>query len=189
MGDDFLKTLKKHIDDGIIEAVPQKISKTQIHNFGESMKGINEFIGAVQVLSLNLTKVKNLSEKIEWINDLLAQEDNENTASMLRMQKNTHIANIKYVCGEAKFLGVNLFGTSLSCVVSGKEFALCVESPIEVKKVHIPSYCTEKLQMIESLMSALNARLYSDDENDGADRDSSADSAMIRDYAENLARV
>lgn len=169
MEKDILATLKKHIDSGVIEPMPKEVTKTQIHKFGENMKGINEFIGAVQMLNLNLNKIKNLSEKIEWINDVISQESNENNISMLRMQKNAHIANIKYVCGEAKFLGVNLFGVNLSCVVNGKDFSLCVESPIEVRKVHIPSYCTEKLQMIESLMSALNARLYSDDEKQSAD--------------------
>ncbi len=187
MEKDILATLKKHIDSGVIEPMPKEVTKTQIHKFGENMKGINEFIGAVQMLSLNLNKIKNLSEKIEWINDLLAQEDNENTASMLRMQKNAHIANIKYVCGEAKFLGVNLLGTNLSCVANGKEFALCVENPLELKGTHIPTYCTEKLLEIEDLMRRLNNKLHNIDEDDGAV--DSADSAMLRKYAESLARV
>ena len=184
---DILATLKKHIDSGVIEPMPKEVTKTQIHKFGENMKGINEFIGAVQMLSLNLNKVKNLSEKIEWINDLLAQEDNENTASMLRMQKNAHIANIKYVCGEAKFLGVNLFGTSLSCVANGKEFSTNVENPLELKGTHIPTYCTEKLLELEDLMRRLNNKLHNIDEDDGAV--DTAESAMLRKYAESLARV
>ena len=80
MEKDILATLKKHIDSGAIEPTPKEVSRAQIHTFGENMKGINEFIGAVQMLSLNLNKIKNLSEKIEWINDLLSQESNENTA-------------------------------------------------------------------------------------------------------------
>ena len=186
MEKDILATLKKHIDDGIIEAMPKEVSKAQIHKFGENMNGINEFIGAVQMLSLNLNKVKNLSEKIEWINDLLSQESDENTISMLRMQRNAHIANIKYVCGEAKFLGVNLLGTNLSCVANGKEFSISVENPLELKGTHIPSYCTEKLLEIDDVMQRLNNRLHNIDDENAID---SAESAISK-YAENsLAKI
>lgn len=160
MSDDFLKTLKKHIDDGIIEAVPHKISKTQIHNFGESMKGINEFIGAVQVLSLNLNKVKNLSEKIEWIDEVLKTEDNKNTISMLNMQKSSHISNIKYVVEGTKFIGVVLFDTNLSCVINGSEFTLFVENPLSIKNGTF-AYCTHKLNEIDMLIARLNNMLNS----------------------------
>ena len=187
MEKDILATLKKHIDSGAIEPTPKEVSRAQIHTFGENMKGINEFIGAVQMLSLNLNKIKNLSEKIEWINDLLSQESNENTASMLRMQRNAHIANIKYVCGEAKFLGVNLFGTNLNCVVRGKEFAISVENPLNLKGTHFPTYCTEKLLEIEDLMQKLNNRLHNIDDSDNAV--DSAESAVIGEYAENLAKI
>ena len=158
MSEDFLKTLKKHIDEGTIEAVPQKISKTEIHNFGESMKGINEFIGAVQVLSLNLTKIKNLSEKIEWIDELLKTEGNKNTISMLNMQKSTHISNMKYVACGTKFIGVALFDTNLSCVVNGVEFTLFVENPLNIKD-GVFAYCTQKLGEIDMLIARLNNAL------------------------------
>ena len=187
MEKDILATLKKHIDSGVIEATPKEVSKAQIHTFGENMKGINEFIGAVQMLSLNLNKIKNLSEKIEWINDLLSQERDENTISMLRMQRNAHIANIKYVCGEAKFLGVSLFGTNLSCIVKGKEFSVNVENPLNLKGTHFPTYCTEKLLEIDDLMQKLNNRLHNIDDENAVD---SAESAVINEYAENgLAKI
>lgn len=179
MEKDILATLKKHIDSGTIE--PKEVSRVQIHKFGENMKGINEFIGAVQMLNLNLNKIKNLSEKIEWINDLLSQESNENTASMLRMQKNAHIANIKYVCGEARFMGVNLFGTNLSCIAHGREFSVNIESPLEAKGIHIPSYCTEKLLELDDLMQNLNNLLHNIDSSDNAV--DSTESVAISGYA------
>lgn len=186
MEKDILATLKKHIDDGVIEATPKEVSKAQIHTFGENMKGINEFIGAVQMLSLNLNKIKNLSEKIEWINDLLSQERDENTIAMLRMQRNAHIANIKYVCSEAKFLGLNLFDTNLSCIANGKEFGISVKNPLDLKGTHFPSYCAERLLEIDELMTALNNRLHNIDESDNAV--DSEKPAVIGEYV-SLARV
>ncbi|MGX2983519.1 flagellar FLiS export co-chaperone [Helicobacter sp. 23-1045] len=174
MNDDFLNTLKKHIDSGAI--VPNEMSKTQIHNFGESMKGINEFIGAVQVLNINLAKVKNLSEKIEWIDEMLKSEKNDSTTAMLKMQKSTHIANLKYVVDGTKFIGVALFGTQLSCVVNGREFALCVENPLNHNAPL--AYCAQKLDEINALTLALNQRLNSDD--------LGADSALSQQFSQTM---
>lgn len=168
---DFLATLQKHIDSGVIEAVPSKITKAQIHNFGESMKGINEFIGAVQVLSANLGKIKNLSEKIEWINELLRNEKNENTITMLNMQKSTHSANIKYVVDGTKFIGVELFGTNLSCAVNGSTFSISVENPLNAGDMS--GFCAQKISEIDALLKTLNYALNHND------AESSADSAMM----------
>lgn len=172
----FLESLKKHIDSGIIEPMPRTITKAQIHNFGENMKGINEFIGAIQVLSLNVAKIKNLSEKIEWINELLKSESNENTITMLTMQKNAHISNIKYVSELTKFLGVSLFDTKLSCAVNGKIFSISVENPLSIKD-NMFQFCTQKLDELENLINSLNHSLNGDDD--------SVDSAVIDDFSEN----
>lgn len=163
---DFLATLKKHIDSGVIEAVPSKITKGQIHNFGESMKGINEFIGAVQVLGVSLNKIKNLSEKIEWINELLRSEKNENTLIMLNMQKSTHSANIKYVVDGTKFIGVELFGTNLSCAVNGSVFNISVENPLNADNVS--KFCAQKISEIDTILKALNCALNHNDDAESA---------------------
>lgn len=160
MEKDFLSALKKHIDSGVIEPELQKITKAQIHNFGENMKGINEFIGAIQTLNVNLTKIKNLSEKIEWINELLRQEENANTIAMLNMQKNAHIANIRYVIEGATFLGVRLFNADLSCAVEGSVFSMQTGNPLESGDMLI--YCNEKLGEIEILVRQLNEKLNGD---------------------------
>ncbi|WP_181881739.1 flagellar FLiS export co-chaperone [Helicobacter sp. MIT 14-3879] len=159
MQKNILATLKKHIDSGIIEATPKKVTKIQIHNFGENMKGINEFIGATQILSINLSKIKNLSEKIEWINELLKQEENKNTASMLKTQKNAHLANIKFVIDGAVFMGVKLFDTKLSCIVNKMIFNLNIENPLNYIDNNMFEYCNEKLDEINLIMEKINSRL------------------------------
>lgn len=170
---DFLESLKKHIDEGIIEALPSNITKAQIHNFGENMKGINEFIGAIQVLSLNVTKIKNLSEKIEWIDELLKSETNTNTITMLNMQKTAHTSNIKYVIDGTKFLGVSLFDTNLSCVVNGRIFSINIESPLKFKE-NMSVFCIQKLQELDNLVINLNHSLNGGNE--------SVDSTAMSDF-------
>lgn len=175
----FLATLKKHIDSGVIEVAPSKITKAQIYNFGESMKGINEFIGAVQVLNINLSKIKNLSEKIEWINELLRSEKSENTITMLNMQKRTHSANIKYVVDGTKFIGVELFGTNLSCTVNGSVFSISVENPL--KAGDMSGFCVQKITEIDTLLKALNYALNHNNDD--------AESTMIEtDISKDIAR-
>lgn len=157
MRDDFLETLKKHIDSGAIEVAQKAVTKAQIHNFGETMKGINEFIGAIQTLNLNLAKIKNIAEKIEWINELLKTEKNENAIAMLKMQQTAHQTNVKCVYESTKFLGVSLFGTDLSCAVNGKMFSINVGNPLDA--ANLVEYCGEQMRYIDILLRRLNDRL------------------------------
>lgn len=161
MQKDILAILKKHVEDGIIETTPKKVSKLQIHNFGESMKGINEFIGAMQMLSLNLNKIKALSEKIDWINDILKEGDKED--AMLSSQRDSHLAGIKEICENASFIGIKLFDTQIACVASGIDFSINVENPLNDIS-SITWYCNERLEEIDALTSRLNNTLNSIDE-------------------------
>ena len=62
---DILAILKKHVDSNL---ETKKIEKS--HRFAENMKGVNEFIGALQTLNMKLSKIIKLCEIIESINDL-----------------------------------------------------------------------------------------------------------------------
>ena len=64
--DDILATFKKHLSG--IEEIDSSFTKTHIHNFGETMKGINECIGAVQIINLNLHKIKNMPSDFNYRN-------------------------------------------------------------------------------------------------------------------------
>lgn len=161
--DDMLATFKKHLA-GVEQDIQVNLTKTQIHNFGENMKGINEFIGAAQTLNVNLNKIKNLSEKIHWIDDLLKQETNANAIQILRTERQTHIANIKYTLENAKFLGVGLFDVELSCVVSGRKFSLNVANPLEFIDDNMLEYCAAKSDELNEMLLKVSQRLNSEDD-------------------------
>lgn len=165
--DDILATFKKHLSE-VEQEVQINLTKTQIHNFGENMKGINEFIGAAQTLNVNLSKIKNLSEKIQWIDDLLKQEANESTIKILNTERQTHIANIKYMLGNSKFMGIELFDTELSCVVNGKRFSLNIESPLNFIDDNMLEYCTLKNEELSKLLLQISQRLNGQDDNSSA---------------------
>ncbi len=170
LNNSILETLKKHIEENDLESALQnteatkaKLTKTQIHNFGENMKGINEFIGAAQALSLNLSKIRNLNDKIEYIDELLSE--NKEQSFVLKTQRNAHITNIKYIISNATFLGVELFDTNLSCVVSGNIFSLNIANPINYIENNLSIYCNEKIEEISKLLSNLNNALNAKEQN------------------------
>lgn len=186
---DALAIFKRHLS-GISEIESPKLPS---HNFGNNMKGVNEFIGAVQTLSINLTKIKNLSEKIAWIDELLGQGSAENAPSaanaansgaesgsagqnaengsaeksvenalLLKSERDSHTANIKYVLAHSKFMGVELFGSDLSCAFGGAEFAINVQNPLETE--HPLDYCLAKIDELGELLGRLSAKLNSDED-------------------------
>ncbi|RAX55241.1 hypothetical protein CCY99_00650 [Helicobacter sp. 16-1353] len=165
--DDILATLKKHLPE-VEEESQVNLTKTQIHNFGENMKGINEFIGAAQTLVVNLNKIRNLAEKIQWIDDLLKQEENTSTIQILNTERQTHIANIKYMLENSKFMGVGLFDTELSCVINGKRFSLNIENPLHFIDDNMLEYCILKNDELNDLLLKVSQRLNGDDDNSSA---------------------
>lgn len=159
MEDKILATFKKHLSG--IDELQTNVSKSQIYNFGENMKGVNEFIGAVQMLGINLSKIKNLFEKIAWIDDLLKQESNTNTSQMLHTERQTHIVNIEHIVQNAKFMGIGLFDTELSCVVNGIAFSVNIANPLLSDDGL--EYCTNKQEELNQILSQISQALNNDE--------------------------
>lgn len=159
---DILATFKKHLSG--IEEVDSSFTKTQIHNFGETMKGINEFIGAVQTINMNLNKIKDLCEKIQWIDDLLITESNTSTIQSMQTEKQNYLSNIQHIIDNAKFMGIALFDVELSCIINGKQFSLDVSSPINFLNDDIYNYCSVKINELNMLQSQISKRLSGEDD-------------------------
>lgn len=147
---DILATFKKHLSN--IKELDCDISNNQIHNFGETMKGINEFIGAIQTLSLNLTKIKDVFEKIEWIDDLSNVESTLN----LQTERHNYLSSIRHIVDNTKFMGIALFDVELSCAMNGKQFSLNISSPINHLNDDIYGYCIAKINELNILQSQIS---------------------------------
>lgn len=172
---DILATFRKHLS-GIDEV--RELSSTQIYNFGENMKGINEFIGAAQTLSLNLSKIRNLCEKIAWIDDLSKQESDEGTIRMYHTERNAHIANIKYILQGAKFMGIGLFDTELSCSINGRFFSINVASPLDEE--NMLEYCVAREDEVRETLSAVSRQLNGDESADSTNMANPAPKTQMR---------
>ncbi|MBR7117901.1 MAG: hypothetical protein IKC84_00825 [Helicobacteraceae bacterium] len=155
---DILATFKKHLCG--IKEVDSDIVKNQIHNFGETMKGINEFVGAIQTISLNLTKIKDVSEKIQWIDDLLNAESN---TLNLQTERHNYLSSIKHIVDNTKFMDIALFDVELSCVINGKQFSLDVPSPVNYLNDDIYEYCVTKINELSMLQSQISKCLNGED--------------------------
>lgn len=160
--DDILATFKKHLSG--IEEIDSSFTKTHIHNFGETMKGINEFIGAVQIINLNLHKIKNLVEKIQWIDDLLNTESNAQTMQSMQTERQNYLSNIEHLVDNAKFMGIALFDVELSCLINGRQFNLDVASPINFINDDLYGYCSIKINELNMLQSQISKCLSGEDD-------------------------
>ena len=179
--DDILATFKKHLSG--IEEIDSSFTKTHIHNFGETMKGINEFIGAVQIINLNLHKIKNLVEKIQWIDDLLNTESNAQTIQSMQTERQNYLSNIQHLVDNEKFMGIALFDVELSCLINGRQFNLDVASPINFINDDLYGYCSIKINELNMLQSQISKCLSGED-----DTANVSDFDNIKDAIESLGR-
>lgn len=177
--DDILATFKKHLSG--IKEIDSSFTKMQIHNFGETMKGINEFIGAVQTINLNLSKIKDLAEKIQWIDDLLLAESSASTANTMQTERQNYLSNIQHLIDNTKFMGIYLFDIELSCVINGRQFHLDISSPINFLNDDIYEYCSIKINELNMLQSQISKCLSGED-----DISSTSDYSDIKDDLLNL---
>ncbi len=113
MEKDVLATFKKHIGD--IDFSQDVESKNlHIHNFGEDMKSINEFAGALQTLQICFGKILHLAHTLK---------QNPAHHTTIKAQIQEHIK-------ECRFLGKGLFDSSMSAKVGMTIITLENPSPI-----------------------------------------------------------
>lgn len=152
--DDILATFKKHLSG--IEEINTSFTKAKIYNFGETMKGVNEFIGAVQTINLNLSKIKDLIEKIQWIDDLSHTETNMQTIQSIQQEKQNYLSNIEHLVDNTKFMGIDLFDVELSCIINRSEFSINIANPINFINDDIYEYCANKINELNILQSKIS---------------------------------
>lgn len=157
--EDILATFKKHID-GIDNKNMQNMSKYQIHRFSENIKGINEFIGAAQSISIKILKIKNLAEKINYIDELL--DAPSNNLEQLKQNKISNKSSIENIIQDATFMGIQLFDTELSCIINGKEIKLNIKNPMQYIDNNIIEYCQEVQNEISTILSTISNLMASD---------------------------
>lgn len=156
---DILAILKKHVDSNL---ETKKIEKS--HRFAENMKGVNEFIGALQTLNMKLSKIIKLCEIIESINDLDALD------SIQLLNKQKHENMVEDLC-QSSFLGINLFNTELSCALNGKIFSFYIESPSNYFDNKIIGFCVQKQDELNLILKEISQNLESKNNNVRVDSD------------------
>ena len=151
---DVLAIFKKHVDSSLDDK--NKIMHS--HRFAENMKGVNEFIGALQTLNMKLSKIIKLCEIIESINDL----DTLDSIQLLNKQKHENM--VEDLC-QSSFLGINLFNTELSCALNGEIFSICIESPSNYFDNKIIGFCIQKQDELNLILKNISCSLESQNAN------------------------
>ncbi|WP_394909088.1 flagellar FLiS export co-chaperone [uncultured Helicobacter sp.] len=122
-------------------------------NFGEDSKGLNEFIGALQITNIALTKILKEIESCE-LEDCVSKEELE------VLQKSACI-RIDEIIQNTKFMGISLFDTPLSAKVSGSIKGICFENPLALSHdfVAMKGFVEDKRAESNDLLLALSEAL------------------------------
>ena len=133
--------------------------------FGEDSKGLNEFIGALQITNISLTKILKEIESCE-LEDCVSAEE-------LQTLQNNACVRIEEIIQNTKFMGTPLFDTPLSAKVNGSMKDICFDNPLALSqdfsamKGFIEDKRTESndllLELSEALLAPSNKRFESVD--------------------------
>ena len=150
---DLLATLKKHIQDidGTDFEVPSKVGN-KIVSFGEDMKSANEFIGALQVLSIALKKCIN---KAHLVDDGAENLDAQNTALFIRE-----------IISNCSFMGNALFDASLCIELGSESVEFSISTPESFLEKYdfesIVGYFEDKQEEIKQNLALISGKISGD---------------------------
>ncbi|WP_395148686.1 flagellar FLiS export co-chaperone [uncultured Helicobacter sp.] len=133
--------------------------------FGEDSKGLNEFIGALQITNISLTKILKEIESCE-LEDCVSIEE-------LQTLQNNACVRIEEIIQNTKFMGTPLFDTPLSAKVNGSMKDICFENPLALSQDFsaMKGFIEDKraesndllLELSEALLAPSNKRFESVD--------------------------
>lgn len=112
------------IDIASLASQPHISTSNPHKDFGEDSKGLNEFIGALQITNISLAKILKEIESCE-LEDCVSPEQLE------ALQKSACM-RIDEIIQNTKFMGTLLFDTPLSAKVSGSVRGICFENPLSL---------------------------------------------------------
>ncbi len=151
---DILSTFQKHIGE---QFEPEIHPRERIHQFGEDIKGANEFIGALQSASAALKKILKIA-KNPTIQDA-----------------HTLSQDIQEIVENASFMGCGLFDTCLHTTLHSQAYTFSVNNPLpllpqsqkgELDTHALVLYVEEKIQEANQMLLALNDALLAGTEED-----------------------
>ena len=151
---DLLATLKKHIQDidGTDFEVPSKVGN-KIVSFGEDMKSANEFIGALQVLSIALKKCINKAHLVDGAENLDVLK--ENTALFIRE-----------IISNCSFMGNALFDASLCIELGSESVEFSISTPESFLEKYdfesIVGYFEDKQEEIKQNLALISGKISGD---------------------------
>ncbi len=141
--------------------------------FGEDIKGVNEFIGALQSAQIVLTKILKIAQGCLY--DATDLQQAQMSESELDSKKALAISEITSLVAEAQFLGTPLFDTNLSANINGAKQSICFASPLSLSpdfhalSVYVQEKQDESMQLLlllsEVLSTPSNAHFESVDSN------------------------
>lgn len=150
-------------------------SSTQnaLKQFSEDSKGLNEFIGVLQLGNIALGKIEREFDRLDSI-------EIEETNPAYINAKSTVLVQVENIIKANVFLGVPIFETNFSSKVHGQLHEICFENPLKAKDIaFMRAYIKDKKQEASELLSLLSNALLSDSNDTHFEQVNSADLSRL----------
>lgn len=137
---------------------PQQTLKSANQKLGATYKGVNEFIGMLQVASSKLNQMLKILLACSF-------DEVDITSAQIPLTelsiKTTQALNEIQEIAKAQFLGIAIFDTPLSTHMLDTHFSICIQSPMALAPdtKAMSAYIEEKLQETQSLLTLLSEML------------------------------
>lgn len=150
-------------------------SSTQnaIKQFSEDSKGLNEFIGVLQLGNVALGKIERELARLDSI-----KAEDSNPAYI--HAKSTVFAQVQNIINASAFLGIPIFETNFNSKVNGELHEICFENPLRAKDIaSMNAYIKDKKQESNELLSLLSNALLNGGSDARFEQVSSADLSRL----------
>lgn len=144
-----------------------------LKQFSEDSKGLNEFIGVLQLGNIALDKIERELDRLDSI------EIEESNPAYIHA-KSTVFIQVENIIKANAFLGVPVFETNFSSKVNGELHEICFENPLKAKDIaSMRAYIKDKKQESSELLSLLSNALLSEGNDTRFEQVSSADLSRL----------
>lgn len=145
-------------DKQAFKSSPQQTLKSANQKLGATYKGVNEFIGMLQVASSKLNQMLKILLACSF--DQTDITSTQIPLSELSIKTTQALSEVEEIL-KAQFLGTAIFDAPLSTHILDTHLSICIQSPMalapDIKAM--ATYIEEKLQEVQSLLALLSEML------------------------------
>lgn len=158
---------------GFAHSNQKSTTQNAIKQFNQDSKGLNEFIGVLQLGNVALSKIERELARLDSL------QTKESDPAYIHA-KSTVFIQVQNIINASAFLGMPIFETNFSSKINGELHEICFENPLKAKDIaSMNAYIKDKKQESNELLSLLSNALLSGGDDARFEQVSSADLSRL----------